>query len=130
MRISKKDSKIFATGVIGYVLIELLWRGRSHWTMAAAGGLSLLTVLKIFGKLKDCSIFLKALIGGGVITFIEFIFGVIFNLFLKMSVWDYSDMPGNFLGQICPKYSLLWCVLSFFISLFKKSLPYFRRIYL
>jgi uncharacterized membrane protein len=25
-----------------------------------------------------------------------------------MNVWDYSDMPFNLLGQICPSFSLLW----------------------
>ncbi len=119
MVINKKDGKIFAVGAIGYILIEILWRGHSHWSMAAAGGLSLLAVTKICDKLKNRSLLIKSLIGGGVITLIEFVFGVIFNIFFKMSVWDYSDIPGNFLGQICPQYSLFWCVLSFFIVLFK-----------
>ena len=23
-------------------------------------------------------------------------------------VWDYRPLPGNYLGMICPQYSLLW----------------------
>ncbi len=31
---------------------------------------------------------------------------------LGWDVWDYSDLPGNFLGQICPQFAALWCILS------------------
>ena len=37
--------------------------------------------------------------------------GVVFNLYLGMSVWDYSEVKGNILGQICPLYSMLWCFI-------------------
>lgn len=46
------------------------------------------------------------------ITAVELVFGIIFNIFLNMKVWDYSRMPFNFLGQICPFYSVLWGFLS------------------
>ena len=46
------------------------------------------------------------------ITFIEFISGCIVNLWGKLEVWDYSDMPANFLGQICLYYSILWGLLT------------------
>ena len=29
-----------------------------------------------------------------------------------LDVWDYSGMPGNILGQICPQYMLLWLPVS------------------
>jgi uncharacterized membrane protein len=29
-----------------------------------------------------------------------------------MDIWDYSDMPLNILGQICPIFSLLWVVIA------------------
>ena len=44
-------------------------------------------------------------------TALEFITGCIVNLWLGWDVWDYSDMPGNLMGQICPQYTLLWAVL-------------------
>ena len=47
----KNNGKIFAFGAVGYFLLETLWRGHSHWSMAAAGGLSLLCLIKIFKKL-------------------------------------------------------------------------------
>ena len=38
--------------------------------------------------------------------------GVIFNLWLKMDVWDYSYMPFHILGQICPMFTLMWAGLA------------------
>lgn len=37
--------------------------------------------------------------------------GCIVNLWLGWNVWDYSTMPGNFMGQICPQFTLLWVVI-------------------
>ncbi len=116
----KNDGKIFALGAAGYFLLETLWRGHSHWSMAVAGGISLLCMVKIFRKLKDVPLYFKSLIGGMVITAIEFVFGVVFNIILGMSVWDYSSVPGNILGQICPVFSLLWCGIGFAVAFFEK----------
>ena len=54
----------------------------------------------------------KMLIGTAVITAFELVTGVIVNLWLKLNVWDYSDAPINFLGQICLKYSIFWFFLT------------------
>ena len=116
----KNNGKIFAIGAAGYYLLETLWRGYSHWSMAAAGGISLLLLIKTFGKLKNAPHYFKAIIGGGIITAVELIFGIIFNIILGMSVWNYSSVPGNILGQICPTFSVLWCGISFLISVFEK----------
>ena len=31
---------------------------------------------------------------------------------LGWGVWDYSGIPGNILGQICPQYTVLWMPVS------------------
>ena len=36
--------------------------------------------------------------------------GLIFNR--DYAVWDYRGIPGNFCGQICPKFTLLWIPLA------------------
>lgn len=46
------------------------------------------------------------------ITMIEFASGLILNVWLKLNMWDYSNMPGNILGQICPEFTALWFFLS------------------
>ena len=116
----KNNGKIFAFGAAGYYLLETLWRGNSHWSMAAAGGISLLFLINVFKKLKNAPLYFKSIVGGTIITAVEFVFGIVFNLFLGMSVWDYSSVPGNILGQICPVFSLLWCGLSFIVAFFEK----------
>ena len=50
------------------------------------------------------------------ITCIELIAGIVVNIILGWNVWDYSDIPFNFKGQICLFYSLLWFFLCFPVS--------------
>lgn len=102
-------------------MIEILWRGRTHWSMLLAGGTSFLGLSKISTALKHKNIFIKALAGCGFITTIEYIFGIVFNVILKRKVWDYSKMPLNIGGQVCALYSFFWLILSFlFIPLADK----------
>lgn len=54
----------------------------------------------------------KAIIGMIIITVLEFVIGIVFNLLLKENVWDYSNMPFNILGQICVPFSVIWFVIS------------------
>lgn len=63
-------------------------------------------------QMKKCGIWLKAVAGSALITGIEYIFGVIFNIILKKNVWDYSRMPFNISGQVCILYSFFWMLLS------------------
>lgn len=53
------------------------------------------------------------------ITVVEFISGLILNVWLGLNIWDYSNMPGNIMGQICPQFFIVWIILSYFgIKLF------------
>lgn len=49
------------------------------------------------------------LVIGVAMTVIEYIAGIIFVRGMHLSLWDYSDLPGNIQGVICPQYSALWC---------------------
>lgn len=49
--------------------------------------------------------------GAGMITATEFLVGLIVNKKLKWGVWDYSNLPLNLMGQICPLYSFFWILL-------------------
>ena len=106
----KKYALFFAVGSVGYGVIEMLWRGYTHWSMLLAGGVC----FTAFSKIASCirPLWQKALIAAGVITSVEFVFGMVFNRLLKQNIWDYSKMRGNVLGQICPLYSALWLLLS------------------
>ena len=60
----------------------------------------------------DCPLWLQALICGTAITAAELAAGLVLNICLGMAVWDYSSLPGNLWGQICPQFWALWCLLS------------------
>ena len=105
---AKKYTLLFVLGAIGYAAIETIWRGRTHWSMMIAGGLCFMLFSIVADRLKDKHILIKAAVCAVGVTAIEFAFGVVFNLWLKMGVWDYSNMPMNILGQICPLFSLIW----------------------
>lgn len=104
---------IFTIGACGYGLIEILWRGYTHWSMLTAGGISFLGLSKISKRLKSAGLLVCAITGGAFITAIELLFGIVFNIILKKNVWDYSRMPFNIWGQVCLLYSFFWVVLSF-----------------
>jgi len=100
---------VFLTGSCAYPTIEMMWRGHTHYSMAIAGGASMLLINKICcEKMSKKKILQKCIAGAAIITGIELAIGIIFNKVLKQNVWDYSKLPLNLLGQICIPYSLLW----------------------
>ena len=109
MKALERSTVIFALGGVIYILLELSWRGYSHISMGIAGGICLLGLYRI--QKLELWLPAKCLIGALVITGVELITGCIVNLMLGLDVWDYSAMPLNFLGQICPVFTALWLVL-------------------
>ncbi len=108
----KEDLLMFPIGALGYGLIEILWRGYTHPSMLTAGGICFVFFAKIGEIFKKANLFTKAVIGSCFVTFIELLFGILFNIMLKKDVWDYSKIPFNFKGQICLLYSVFWALLS------------------
>lgn len=107
----RNDIYMFLLGASVYYLLEILWRGHSHVSMFILGGFCGLMLYKL-ASLPYPVIFL-ACMGCVGITAAELVCGLLVNKVLKLHVWDYSDVPLNVLGQICPSYSFLWFVLSF-----------------
>lgn len=110
--------KKFFIGAILYASIELLWRGRTHWTMAVLGGVVYVILNDINIRIPNASITVKSVFGSGIITVLELICGVILNLKLGLKVWNYENIGYNILGQICPKYTVYWfmlCIVTFML---------------
>ena len=101
----------FMLGGVGYGLLELIWRGRTHFSMVLTGGACLLAICAVNEKMKKQSIFLRSAVCAAAITAAEFAVGIVVNRIFDMGVWDYGSMPGNLMGQICPLYSFLWFLL-------------------
>lgn len=101
---------LFLIGAIGYPLLELLWRGHTHWTMSLAGGICMVLLLTV--SRLPLSHPILWLLGALSITAVEFAVGCIVNRWLGWGVWDYSELPLNVWGQISLPFSLVWFVLS------------------
>lgn len=98
----------FLVGAAGYPLLELLYRKRTHYSMAIAGGIAA-CMIRLVGKTGYC-LALKSVLCGLGITGVELLCGMIWNR--KHQVWDYCRLPLNYKGQVCVPYTLLWCGLS------------------
>jgi uncharacterized membrane protein len=112
MRKIKELSVVYLIGSVLYSIIEILWRGYTHWTMALTGGACFSGIYLICEKFKKSKMLFKCLCSSTLITTVEFLVGCIVNKLLKMNVWDYSKQKFNLLGQICLLYSVLWFFLS------------------
>lgn len=115
---------LFLVGGFIYFGAEMLIRQHSHWSMFICGGICFLLIGGINEFFDyDMSLLKQMFYSTIMITIVEFIFGCIFNLWLKLNIWDYSNQPLNLLGQVCPLFSILW----FFVSLIGIVLDDFIR---
>ena len=109
---------VFAFGGFGYGLCEIMWRGYTHPTMFFLGGVRLLGLYEGERRFFSLPLALRCISGGIFITSLELVTGVVVNRVLGMAVWDYSDMPLNLFGQICPQFFVSWvllCIPAFYI---------------
>lgn len=103
---------IAVIGGLVYMGIEILWRGHSHWTMGVLGGVCFV-LIGLLDEWQDHSPMLLQMIQGMcIVTAIELVSGVVLNIILGLGIWDYSNMPGNILGQVCPQFMAAWFFLS------------------
>lgn len=120
----------FIGSVIGWVL-ELLYRNltQKHNKWVNPGfctgpylpiygfglcAMFLLASLEKYSLIQDpfwnkVVLFLAMAIG---MTLIEYVAGLFCLKFLKVRLWDYSNLPGNIQGIICPLFSFFWSVLG------------------
>ena len=96
-----------------YYFIEILYRGYSHYSMFLCGGIIFYCISLFHRKYSSLHLVTKMILCSFIITVIELIFGIIFNLWMKQGIWDYSDQFFHFRGQICLTFSVLWFFLSF-----------------
>ena len=116
---------MLGVGALLYLFIEILYRGHTHWTMGILGGACFVLIGLINEILSwETPLLVQGLIGSGIITVLEFISGVILNIWLGLGIWDYSQMPFNLLGQICLRFSVAWFFLSIVALILDDCLRY------
>ncbi len=104
---------LFLLGGFLYYFLEIGVRGYSHYSMIICGGLAFLLsgmINQMFGF--QVALISQMVLSACIITVLELVTGLIFNVWLGIGVWDYSDVPYNLMGQICLPYSMLWLILS------------------
>lgn len=104
--------RLFLIGAVGYTLIEILWRGHTHWTMSITGGICFVLIYTIWRRLFAAPWYRVCLCCAAAVTGVEFVVGCIVNLLLGWNVWSYEQLPLHLFGQICPLFSILWFFLS------------------
>ena len=109
-----KNLLIFSIFGLTYGLIEILWRGYTHPSMLIVGGICGL-IVGLINEKWNYSVLSQMVIGMVAVTVIEFVSGYVLNIKLGLGIWDYSNMKYNFMGQICPQFSMIWFFLSYAI---------------
>lgn len=79
-----------------------------------------LCVLYMLASLEKYSIIKNPILNKAVLfvviaiglTAIEYIAGIMCLKITQVRLWDYSNMPGNIQGIICPQFSLIWAALG------------------
>jgi uncharacterized membrane protein len=115
----KQYERLFAflMGYFIYSLIEIINRGYTHWTMSLTGGVVLMLLYTVNSHSR-MTLMKSCFTGALLITSVELTVGIFDNLIMHWNVWDYSGMPMNFLGQICPLFSCYWfllCIPAYFL---------------
>lgn len=119
MRTFFKNFIIFCVGFTVYMCIEGVWKtvinpdGVQSYYMGLLAGTTTLVV----GYLNkwftwEMPLVLQLAIGTIANTLMEFIFGLILNVWLGLGIWDYSSLPGNIMGQVCWQFSIAWIFLT------------------
>lgn len=131
---------LFIFGGSIYFLTEIAFRGYSHYSMFILGGICMI-LIGLINEIYGWNLYIEfqVLIGLVCVLVLEFLSGCILNLWLKLNIWDYSNMPFNILGQICLPFAIIWIpliilaiILDDYIRylVFKEEYPRYKSILL
>lgn len=112
-----------------YCMIEILFRGWSHWSMfVLTGFLGVFCVDSINNTLSfDCDYIVQILISTILCTIGEGISGIILNVWLQLNVWDYSKMAFGtfFFGQCNVLFCFAWMLIISIIIFYCDAYNYY-----
>lgn len=106
---------LWTWGGIVYYFLEVIWKllreepERISWTMLVVAVILCVPVERCGAELPwSCPLWLQGLACAALVTAVELVAGLILNVWLCLGVWDYSHLPGNLWGQICPQFAAVW----------------------
>lgn len=99
----------FAGGL--YMTLEIIYRQRTDYTMFYLAGVIGLLLLSINEWIDyDTDFIWQVLICGTASIGGELLFGLLFNTDYR--IWDYRNLPYNFMGHIQLHFAVIWYILS------------------
>lgn len=105
-----RNAVLFSIGGGCYTALELAWRRRSHISMFALGGACFLAIGRFHRRHPRLHPAAKMAACSAICTAGELATGLVLNR--DHRIWDYRELPLNFMGQICLPFSLLWMPVS------------------
>ncbi len=98
-----------------YYILEVIFKKThsSHWSMFVLAGISSVLFIDGLNNLfsYEMDFLLQIFLCSTAITICELFVGLIVNT--DYSIWNYTNMPLNYKGQICLPFYFLWMLLSF-----------------
>nr|WP_326216475.1 hypothetical protein [uncultured Oscillibacter sp.]DAZ27204.1 MAG TPA: Putative ABC-transporter type IV [Caudoviricetes sp.] len=109
---------LWSWGGTVYFLLEVVFktlRGEPEqisWTMLVLAVILTIPVERCGEQLPwEVPLWLQALACALLVTAVELVAGVILNIWLGLDIWDYSHLPFNLWGQVCPQFAAVWWFL-------------------
>lgn len=109
---------LWSWGGTVYFLLEVVFktlRGEAEqisWTMLVVAVIPIIAVERCGEQLPwEVPLWLQALACALLVTAVELVSGLILNVWLGLDIWDYSHLPFNLWGQICPQFAAVWWFL-------------------
>ena len=111
-----------------YFLLEVAYKTltghpeRISWTRLVLAILLTVPVERCGAQLPwDIPLWIQAICCAVLVNAVELAAGVVLNLWLGLDIWNYSDLPFNLWGQICPRFFAVWLLLCLlFIPVFDR----------
>ena len=108
-----QTARLFLAGSFIYPAIELLYRKKTHISMAVTRRPAYVCIHKICnGFFRKKNLAIKCIAGSFIITGVELATGLVVNVMMKKKVWDYSGLPLNIKGQVCLPFTVLWGLIT------------------
>lgn len=85
-------------------------RGLAKGPICPIYGIGICTSYFLLGAVEN--FVLLSFLSMAVATIVEFSVGFLLDKVLGERLWDYTDETGNIYGYVCPRFSLIWGVIS------------------